>query len=114
MPARSLPLAAKEILTTTPSLSRSNGLFKVELIRRYGPWRAIDDLELATLEYLDWFNHRRLHTACDDRPPAEYEAIHYCQQHRPLTAGEPSSRVSTKPGAVHPGCPGLRSGHPGP
>ena len=51
-----------------------NGLYKAELIRRRGPWRGIDDVELATLEYLDWFNHRRLHTACNDRPPAEFEA----------------------------------------
>jgi len=63
-----------------------NGLFKAELIRRYGPWRSIDDLELATLEYLDWFNHRRLHTACTDLPPAEYEAIHY-RHLQPATAG---------------------------
>ena len=66
-----------------------NGLYKAELIRRYGPWRGIDDVELATLEYLDWFNHRRLHGACDDMPPAEYEAIHYGYQHDPLTAGKP-------------------------
>jgi putative transposase len=63
-----------------------NGLFKAELIRRYGPWRGIDDLELATLEYLDWFNHRRLHTACGDLPPAEYEAIHY-RDPQPATTG---------------------------
>jgi integrase-like protein len=66
-----------------------NGLYKAELIRRYGPWRSIDDVELATLEYLDWFNHRRLHSACHDKPPAEYEAIHYANQHDPLTAGKP-------------------------
>ena len=62
-----------------------NGLYKAELIRRYGPWRSIDDVELATLEYLDWFNHRRLHTACEDLPPAEYEAAHY-RQLQPATA----------------------------
>jgi putative transposase len=66
-----------------------NGLFKAELIRRYGPWRGIDEVELATLEYLDWFNHRRLHSAGGDVPPAEYEAIHYGYQHDPLTAGKP-------------------------
>jgi putative transposase len=65
-----------------------NGLFKAELIRRYGPWRGIDDVELATLEYLDWFNHRRLHSACDDHPPAEFEAIHYRHQQAAFTAGE--------------------------
>jgi hypothetical protein len=40
------------------------------------PWRNIDDLELATLEWLDWYNnHRRLHSACDSRLPAEYETL---------------------------------------
>ena len=53
------------------------GLYKAELIRRRGPWRTIDDLELATLEYIDWFNHRRLHSACGDIPPAELEAGYY-------------------------------------
>jgi putative transposase len=50
------------------------GLFKTELVRRRGPWRGIDDLELATLEWVDWYNNRRLHSACDNRPPAEREA----------------------------------------
>jgi putative transposase len=50
------------------------GLYKTELVRRRGPWRNLDDLELATLEWVDWYNHRRLHSACDHRPPAEYEA----------------------------------------
>ena len=50
------------------------GLYKTELVRRQGPWRGLDDLELATLEGVDWYNHRRLHSACDHRPPAEYEA----------------------------------------
>jgi putative transposase len=56
-----------------------NGLYKTELVERHGPWRSLDELELATLEYIDWFNHRRLHSACDYRPPAEYEAIYYDQ-----------------------------------
>jgi len=56
-----------------------NGLYKTELVERHGPWRSLDELELATLEYIDWFNHRRLHSACGYRPPAEYEAIHYDQ-----------------------------------
>jgi putative transposase len=37
----------------------------------------LDDVELATLEYVDWFNHRRLHSACGDMPPVEYEQAHY-------------------------------------
>jgi putative transposase len=45
------------------------GLFKTELIRR----RGLDDVELATLEWVDWFNHRRLHSACGDIPPVEFE-----------------------------------------
>lgn len=55
------------------------GLFKTELVRRHGPWRNIDDLELAALGYVDWFNHRRLHSEIGDVPPAEFEANHYCQ-----------------------------------
>jgi putative transposase len=53
------------------------GLYKTELIRRHGPWRGLDDVELATLEYVEWFNHRRLHGACGDIPPVEYEDNHY-------------------------------------
>jgi putative transposase len=53
------------------------GLYKTELIRRRGPWRTIDDVELATLEWIDWFNHRRLHSAAGDLPPAEYEDLYY-------------------------------------
>lgn len=51
------------------------GLYKTELIRRRGPWRTPDDVELATLEYVDWFNERRLHSSVLDMPPAEFEAV---------------------------------------
>ena len=47
------------------------GLYKTELIHRRGPWRTIDDVEIATLEYVDWFNHRRLHGEIGMIPPAE-------------------------------------------
>ena len=50
------------------------GLYKTELIRRRGPWRGIDDVEYATLEWVDWFNHRRLLEPIGDIPPAEFEA----------------------------------------
>jgi putative transposase len=56
-----------------------NGLFKAELIRRRGPWRSVDDVELATLEWVHWWNSRRLHSACNYLPPAEYEALFYSQ-----------------------------------
>lgn len=55
------------------------GLFKTEVIRRRGPWKGLDDVELATLEWVDWHNHRRLHSACDDLTPAEFEQIYYRQ-----------------------------------
>jgi putative transposase len=52
-----------------------NGLYKAELIHHRGPWRGLDDVEYATLEYVDWFNHRRLHSELGMLPPAEFEAI---------------------------------------
>jgi putative transposase len=55
------------------------GLFKTELINQRGPWRTHDDVEIAALEWVDWFNNRRLHTACADLTPAEYEQVHYRQ-----------------------------------
>jgi putative transposase len=50
------------------------GLYKTELVRRRGPWRGIDDVEYATLEWVDWFNHRRLLEPIGHLPPAEFEA----------------------------------------
>ncbi|MFE5672098.1 integrase core domain-containing protein, partial [Agromyces sp. NPDC056523] len=55
------------------------GLFKTEVIRRRGPWKHLDDVELATLEWVDWFNHRRLHEALGHVPPAEAEATYFRQ-----------------------------------
>jgi putative transposase len=60
------------------------GLFKTELIKPGGPWRTVEQVEIATLEYVDWFNHRRLYEACGDIPPAELEQAHY-RQHTALT-----------------------------
>ena len=56
------------------------GLYKTELVRRRGPWRGIDDLEYATLEWVDWFNHRRLLEPIGDVPPAEFEAAFHRQE----------------------------------
>jgi transposase InsO family protein len=53
------------------------GLFKTEVIRRRGPWRGIDAVEYATLEWVDWFNNRRLLEPIGYVPPAEYEAAYY-------------------------------------
>jgi putative transposase len=53
------------------------GLYKTELIYRQGPWRAPEQVELATLEWIDWWNNSRLHEAIDYVPPAEKEAMYY-------------------------------------
>jgi transposase InsO family protein len=45
-----------------------------------GPWRSLEQVELATAEWIEWWNHRRLHGATDDRPPAEYEDLYYRQR----------------------------------
>ena len=54
-----------------------NGLYKTELIYRRGPWRNMQAVELATLEWVDWFNHRRLLEPIGNIPPAEAEARYY-------------------------------------
>ena len=65
-----------------------NGLFKTEVIRRRGPWRNIDEVEIAVLEWVDWFNNRRLLEPIGWVPPAEFEAAYYQRQETPAaTAG---------------------------
>jgi putative transposase len=54
-----------------------NSIFKAELIRNKGPWRSIDDVEIAVAEYIDWYNHRRLHGELGLIPPVEYETNHH-------------------------------------
>lgn len=56
-----------------------NGLYKTELIWRRGPWRSIDAVEIATLEWVDWFNNRRIMESIGNVPPVEYEAAYYEQ-----------------------------------
>jgi len=56
-----------------------NGLYKAELIGRHGPWRTAEQVELATLAWVQWWNQRRLHGALDHLPPAEHEARYYRQ-----------------------------------
>ena len=61
----------------------TNGLYKTECV--YGPdaprpWEDVDELELATLSWVHWFNEDRLHGHCDDVPPAEFEAAFYAAQ----------------------------------
>jgi putative transposase len=53
------------------------GLFKTEVIRRNGPWRNLEEVEFATLEWVDWFNHRRLLEPIGNIPPVELEQLYY-------------------------------------
>lgn len=55
------------------------GLCKTELVNRKRPWRMSEQIELATLEWIDWWNHRRLHEAIGHVPPAEKEATYYSE-----------------------------------
>jgi transposase InsO family protein len=57
-----------------------NGLFKTEVIWPNGPWRTIEEVEFATLEWVDWFNNRRLLRSIGDIPPAEFEAMYYADR----------------------------------
>jgi putative transposase len=65
------------------------GLYKAELIRRRGPWRGLDEVEYATLEWVDWFNHRRLLEPIGHVPPAEFEAAYHRKE-------DPSRAVALK------------------
>jgi len=57
-----------------------NGLYKAELINRRGPWRSVEQVELETAAWVHWWNAQRLHGACGDIPPAEYEAAYWADQ----------------------------------
>jgi putative transposase len=85
-------LAANEIVASVGSKGDSydnalaesfNGLYKWELIYRQGPWTGLEDVEFATMTYVDWFNHQRLHGTITAGPgyttPAAHEAAHYRQ-----------------------------------
>ena len=56
------------------------GLYKTEVIRPRGPWRNLDEVEYATLEWIDWFNNRRLLGPIGDIPPVELEQPYYANQ----------------------------------
>lgn len=63
-----------------------NGLFKAEVIHRRGPWRSFEAVEFATLEWVDWFNNRRLLEPIGNIPPAEAEANFYAALVTPVMA----------------------------
>ena len=56
------------------------GLYKTEVIRKDGPWKGVDDVEFATLDWVSWFNEQRLLGPIGNIPPAEFEQMYYQQQ----------------------------------
>ena len=62
------------------------GLYKTEVIRARGPWQTMDEVEYATLAWVDWFNHRRLLGSIGHVPPAEYEQRYDAERNRSCTA----------------------------
>lgn len=63
-----------------------NGLYKAEVIHQCGPWRGFQAIEMATIEWLDWFNNRRLLEPIGNIPPTEAEANHHAQIDAPAMA----------------------------
>lgn len=63
-----------------------NGLYKAEVIHRRGPWRSFEAVEFATLEWVNWFNHRRLLEPIGNIPPAEAEQRYYAMLEQPAIA----------------------------
>jgi putative transposase len=59
-----------------------NGLYKAELIYRQGPWKTVEHVELATARWVAWWNQQRLHSACGNILPVEFEAAYYRHQHK--------------------------------
>ena len=79
-PASSRRWAAPATATTTRWLQTINGLYKAEIIHRRGPWKTREAVELATLEWVSWFNHHRLLEPIGYTPPTEAEANYWRQQ----------------------------------
>ena len=69
-----------------------NRLYKKELIWPRGPWTGLDAVEYATLEWVDWYNNRRLHSWCHDQPPAEHETLYYATNTQP-TSPDPAANA---------------------
>jgi len=66
--------------------STSSGLYKAEVIHRRGPWRSFEPVEFATLEWVDWFNNRRLLEPIGNIPPAEAEQRYHAMLDQPAMA----------------------------
>ena len=75
-----------------------NGLYKAEIIHRHGPWKTLEAVELATLEWVSWFNHRRLLEPIGYIPPAEAEENYWRQQGQAPLATEPAKSAALQEG----------------
>ena len=80
-----------------------NGLYKAEVIHRRGPWRSFEAVEFATLEWVDWFNNRRLLEPIGNIPPAEAEERYYAVTEQPDMAAclKQNSLRSTRSGSPY-------------
>jgi putative transposase len=75
-----------------------NGLYKAEIIHRRGPWKLREAVELATLEWVSWFNHHRLLEPIGYIPPAEAEANYWRQQATPVTTTKTARSAALQEG----------------
>ena len=77
-PFRSQPKESLDRYRSINALAEAfNAFYKTELTKRCGPWRDVEHLEAATMAYIVWFNHKRLHPEIGDIPPAEFKANYY-------------------------------------
>ncbi len=89
-----------------------SGLSEAEVIHRRGPWRRLEAVEFATLEWVDWFNNRRLLEPIGNILPAEAEALFHAAQAASRRPRDPSQPASGKTGAVHTSCGAARANPP--
>ena len=104
---KSKPLAEPSIEPSVGSTGESydnalaetiNGLFKAEIIHRRGPWKTREAVELATLEWVSWFNHHRLLEPIGYIPPAEAEAHYWRQQAQAAATTKPAQPAAPQEG----------------
>ena len=78
-----------------------NGLDKTEVIRRRGPWRTLEAVDFATLEWVDWFNHRRLLEPIGNIPPPRPKCATMSKPRTSQWRRDSTKSASGKPGTVH-------------
>ena len=99
-PGSSLPSAASANSYDNALAETINGLYKAEVIHRRGPWRNFEAVEFATLEWVDWFNNRRLLEPIGFIPPAVAEERYFAMLNETAMAGDSNKMASGKAGAV--------------